>query len=226
MSVFFISDTHLGHGNIMKYVKRPQLRSHEMDRVKAGDEDFRVCDESIKQMDDEIIDAINATVAPDDTLFHLGDFAWRNHREYRDRIRCRNIVLVIGNHDESEDWRGGDLFARIDDEAVRACFPRIYDQVAVKVGRQKIVLNHYPMMTWHHGYKGVWHLFGHVHGALARDPDYRRVWEKQNSLDVGVDGPWTQASPGDTPMADHRFRPWSMAEIAEFMSYKKRASLI
>jgi calcineurin-like phosphoesterase family protein len=53
--VFFTSDTHFNHANIISYCSRPFSSADEMNR--------------------EIIARWNAVVGPEDTVYHLGDFA-------------------------------------------------------------------------------------------------------------------------------------------------------
>jgi len=79
--VWFISDCHFGHENVIKYCSRPFA--------------------SIDEMDAAIIDNINKLVKKDDILYDLGDFCFGKHRTkmYADQIRCRNHVLILGNHD-------------------------------------------------------------------------------------------------------------------------------
>lgn len=205
MAAFLISDTHFGHGNILRFCRRPHLTPDEMARVDKGDQ-FRVSEESIRRMDEEILANINKVVGKTDVLYHLGDFAWRSHGEYRERIDCDNVILILGNHDSMRDVKG--------------LFSEIHEELMVTLDGQKIRLKHYPLFSWEHSYKGVWHAFGHVHGRLGHDPDFRKVYERLRSIDVGVDGPWADR---DGPMASHRFAPWSMAEVREFMSLKHSA---
>jgi calcineurin-like phosphoesterase family protein len=83
---YFISDTHFRHANIIHYCNRP----------------FK----TIAEMDTTIINNINKVVKEDDILWHLGDFAYgRNADEdsivfLRNQIVCKNIILIIGNHDK------------------------------------------------------------------------------------------------------------------------------
>ena len=51
--LFFTSDTHFDHKNIIRYCNRPFS--------------------SIEEMNNFLIKRWNATVGPDDTVFHLGD---------------------------------------------------------------------------------------------------------------------------------------------------------
>lgn len=54
--IWFTADTHFGHKNIIKYCDRPF--------------------DSIENMDQTIIGAINNNVQPNDILWHLGDFCF------------------------------------------------------------------------------------------------------------------------------------------------------
>lgn len=79
---WFISDTHFGHSNIIKYDERP-----------FGD---------IKQMEDALVENWNKKVKPGDTVWFLGDFAFINKRDYIEPIvrRLNGIKnIVLGNHD-------------------------------------------------------------------------------------------------------------------------------
>jgi calcineurin-like phosphoesterase family protein len=57
-------------------------------------------------MDKALIKNINDVVGVDDTLWHLGDFAFGRGITIGDiilirrQIKCKNIVLIRGNHDE------------------------------------------------------------------------------------------------------------------------------
>src|SRR5919201_951586 len=105
MSIFLIADTHFGHGNIMKYCKRYQFMTEaEVRLLREGHRDLRITPASVQAMDDYLIAEINRVVGAEDVLWHLGDFAWGPYEEmrrYRDRIRCRTINLVWGNHDRA-----------------------------------------------------------------------------------------------------------------------------
>ena len=55
--IWFTSDTHFGHENVLKFTDRPW--------------------ETIWQMNDAIVDSINGRVAVDDELYILGDFSFK-----------------------------------------------------------------------------------------------------------------------------------------------------
>lgn len=110
---YFTSDTHFNHTNIIKYCARP----------------FR----DVGHMNRELIARWNARVKPEDTVYHLGDFAmgsrtrWPEFRE----VLNGSIVLVLGNHDGSE-------------AKMRACgFSEVVERV--KIPDKKIVLHHQPI---------------------------------------------------------------------------------
>lgn len=79
--VFFISDTHFGHENIIKYCNRPFKDAAEMDRV--------------------MIERWNQNVAEGDYVIHLGDFGFGSTEYLQDLVSKLNgkIVLIQGNHD-------------------------------------------------------------------------------------------------------------------------------
>lgn len=79
--IYFISDMHFGHSNIIKYENRP----------------FK----NIKEMDANIIKNWNSVVKKDDKVFVLGDVSFYNKEKTAEIIYSLNgyKVLVLGNHD-------------------------------------------------------------------------------------------------------------------------------
>lgn len=81
--IYFTSDTHFDHGNVIKYCERP----------------FRDVDD----MNQTLVDRWNARVRPSDTVFHLGDFCMKGAeriKHWRSQLNGR-VVLLRGNHDRS-----------------------------------------------------------------------------------------------------------------------------
>jgi len=76
-NIWFVSDMHFGHNNIIEYCERP----------------YR----SVEEMDQTLVDNWNDYVKPSDTVWHLGDWAFHNY----ERIGQLNghIRSVPGNHD-------------------------------------------------------------------------------------------------------------------------------
>lgn len=145
------ADLHLGHANIIKYCNRPFKNKEEMDNV--------------------LISNINDVVMPDDTLRIIGDFSMSSNYEvvksYRERINCRYITLILGNHDYLPEHQYLDIFNSIG----------YYSEF--NYNGTKVVLSHYAMRVWNKSHRGGWHLYGHSHGALPDNGD--------KSFDVGVD---------------------------------------
>jgi calcineurin-like phosphoesterase family protein len=164
--LYFTSDTHYNHTNICRGVTR-WTDAEDITR------DFKTLDE----MNDRIVNGINMLVGQDDILFHLGDWSFGGFEsiyKFRDRINCKNIHLVLGNHDHHIER---------DREGIRRLFTSVHQYVELEVDKQyNYVLMHYPIMSWNKMNDGVIHLHGHVH----LPPD-RRIG-KGKMMDVGVDG--------------------------------------
>lgn len=161
---WFTSDSHYGHKNMVKGI------SAWTDKWSCRD--FN----SIGEMNDSLVAGINAVVRPDDVLYHLGDFNFggiKNQREFRSRINCKTIHLILGNH----DFNHGQF--PIDADA-HARFSSIRPYAEIVVDGQEIILNHYAQRVWNRQGHESWHLYGHSHGSLPRLYNY--------SLDIGVDG--------------------------------------
>jgi calcineurin-like phosphoesterase family protein len=136
VNVFFTSDTHFYHNNIIKYVKRPFKNASEMNEI--------------------LIYNWNKVVQPEDIVYHLGDFGYgKNATLENNATIARRLVgsirFIYGNHDRD---------APID------CFESAKYYSEIKVQNQEIILFHYGLRTWHHDLRGTWHLYGHSHGGL------------------------------------------------------------
>jgi len=152
MANFWVADMHIGHKNILKYCRRPFANVHDMDEA--------------------LIANWNAVVKPNDTVWNLGDVAFCCSMEYALSVMKRlngTQHLITGNHDA--------LAIKMND-IQPGIWASISDLREIIVNNQKMVLCHYPLLTWHHNYKGTWMLYGHVHGTLKN---------QGKSLDVGVD---------------------------------------
>lgn len=175
-NLFFTSDTHYGHTNIC----RATTRWTDADNVTR---DF----ESLEQMNDCIVNYINTTVGENDILFHLGDFSFggfENIKEFRNKINCKNIHLVLGNHDhhiERNKENIQNLFSSVNNY-VRLDVRRPSTTKKGEIEKYNFVLMHYPIASWDGMNDGVMHLHGHIHL-----PKHQRIGNGR-SLDVGVDG--------------------------------------
>lgn len=121
-------------------------------------------------MDDTIINNINKVVKEDDTLRIVGDFSMSRDfniiANYRRRIKCQNVHLILGNHDYLTENEYNNIFEKV---STREFF---------KYNGQYVVADHYSGRVWDKSHKGSWLLWGHSHGELS---DYGL------SFDVGVD---------------------------------------
>lgn len=159
---FYTADLHLGHAAIIDMCQRPFA--------------------SVQEMDTALVEGIHATVGEKDDLWIVGDLAIAK-QEDRERIEkiFRKLPgrkhLVEGNHDKA--W-------------VRALpWASVHRLAEIKDGGRRVILCHYPMLTWPGSRHGSLQLFGHVHQNWAGS---------RGCVNVGVDL-WD-------------FRPVSLEEIA------------
>lgn len=196
-NVFFTSDLHYSHANIIKYCGRPfmsETEQAEWNELKAvGDEQgirrMKLSEATVFAHDEAILANINSVVMPGDTLWCLGDFTMGHRTEdvtrWLNRINCKDVRLVRGNHDSHDTIKAFDF---------------VRDYYELKIDGLTIIMSHYPMEHWNHSHHGSFMLHGHQHWPIERNrADIKR-------LDVGVDG--------------HSFKPWSLAEIKAYMADK------
>lgn len=215
MNVWFTADTHCGHGNIIKYCHRPFLKKPDIEALESNGGQWhdgiwkgefasrhRISQEAIDEMNNVLIDNINKCVAEEDTLWHLGDFAFApkhkyiQHCEaYRNRIRCKNVKLVFGNHDQRD---------------LKSIFPETYDLVEIKERGYKFVLCHYAMAVFNKSHRGAFHLYGHSHSGAESWMD--RHMPNRRSMDVGVD---------NIAKIFGEYRPISLEEVISLLGNKK-----
>ena len=171
--IFFTSDSHYSHQNICR------ATSSWTDGSKTRD--FK----SLDHMNTAIVDAINDKVGPDDVLIHLGDWSFggfENIAEFRERIFCKNIHLILGNHDHHIER---------DKDGVRSLFASVSHYAVLNLRRPgngpemdriSMILCHFPIASWDGMNDGRIHLHGHVHLAPLH-----KIAEGR-AMDVGADG--------------------------------------
>lgn len=161
--IFFTSDTHFGHKSILHLGNGRPFSS-------------------VEEMDEAMIERWNDRVGPNDRIYHLGDFSFYNPTRTESIVRRLNghKHFVSGNHDKPMNGLGH-------------YFESVQDYKSIKVGSQKLVLFHFPILSWLDVGRGSWMLHGHCHGNLKEDLEMAR-------MDIGVD--------------THDFRPWSFEEIS------------
>ena len=174
MTVHWTSDPHLFHKNVIALCNRPFKSVAEMHTTLWGNWQMRV--------------------APGDTVYVLGDLALPKRQEIEQVLAFYRSLpgekhLVFGNHDKK-------LRKVYQDSGV---FASCSDLKEIDVNGQRVVMCHFPLLSWNKSYRGSWMLHGHCHGNLKPDPHAKR-------LDVGVDC--------------HNFTPISFGEVQKIMVKK------
>ena len=190
--VWITSDPHYNHKNICRSVTN--WRTQDGDVPTYNTRDFQ----SIDQMNDALVNNINFKVGQNDTLIILGDIAFGGFEsigKFLDRLVCKNIHLVLGNHDHH---------IRNNRENIQEFFISVSDYLQVRINDQDFVLSHYPFASWNGLNKGVIHLHGHVH--LSN----QNKWGNGKRLDVGVDG--------------NGYFPYKITEIVHMMDRREIGS--
>jgi len=207
-NIWFTADTHFGHTKIALYAQRRFCLSNE-ELLKLDEilylrkfQNSSVSWSSVSRMDDYLIKKINEHVKRDDVLWHLGDFccAKRNQikdvaKKYRERINCKNIFLILGNHDHI---------------GIKSIFNDCYQYYDLKINSLNIVLSHYAHAFWNKSHNGSWMLYGHAHGTAEKWLDEKMPGRL--SMDVGVDNIFKIKG---------EYRPISISEIGGIFSNRK-----
>jgi calcineurin-like phosphoesterase family protein len=168
--VWITSDTHYAHSNICRGVtnwRRPD-GSIPADQTR----DFT----TLEKMNNTIVNNINEVVGQDDMLIHLGDWSFggfENIEEFRNRIICREIHLVLGNHDHHIDRNR---------ENCQRLFTSTQWFLQVQFKDETIEMMHYPISSWNGLRKGRIHLHGHCH------LNHNNKISNGRRMDIGLDG--------------------------------------
>lgn len=179
-NIYFTADLHLGHANIMKYCNRPYI--------------------TLNQMDADIINSLNEIASGNSVLFLIGDIMFKfisddaKNAFKRALMQFSTVYCLRGNHDHNQSikyLKSINSVQFLNDSIVEVS---IEDDEMEQDAR--IILCHYPLLSWNASYHGSWHLFGHVHGVLQH-PSF-------NALDVGVDC--------------HEYKPVSYSQVKEIIT--------
>jgi len=139
MDIWFCSDFHFGHENIIRYTKRP----------------FK----SLEEMDNLMINNFNKRVKEDDLVIFGGDFCFRYapsesktaprkaFKHYRDQLKCKNIINICGNHD------------------VRNGVKSPIQSMVIKHGGKRIFITHNPKFAKE---EFDFNFCGHTHNKYGR----------------------------------------------------------
>jgi len=146
LTVYFTSDNHFGHNNILQLGKGRPF-------------------DSLSEMEEAMIENWNRVVQKGDRIYHLGDFSFKAKQDHIDSILRKlngDKFLISGNHDskavlKSQHWS------------------QVWQYREISIEGQKIILSHYPFQEWNRSWHGSWHLHGHCHGNLAWTPTIKRL---------------------------------------------------
>ena len=165
--LFFTSDTHWHHKNIIKFANRGFY--------------------DLFYMNEALIDNWNKKIPKDGVVYHLGDFALTgNIEKITDIVKRLNgkIHLIFGNHDYQN---------RFNREIISSLFESTNDMLYLKIndkeigGVQGLHLCHYPLLTWNNKVRGSWNLHGHIHSGPKSTGSERDLSKDLAQYDVGVD---------------------------------------
>jgi calcineurin-like phosphoesterase family protein len=169
VNVFFTSDFHLFHHNVLRFDNRPFADVYEMH--------------------DYIEKKWNETVSEDDIVIYLGDLTFAKAHEneaVKSLIKRLNgtIHFVMGNHDK---WEVINKFKNAD-----KLFESVQDYLEVRITH---LLNdkktetlfccmHYPIYSWNKAHHGSIMIHGHCHGNLHHGED-ASFYVNRKVIDVG-----------------------------------------
>lgn len=163
--IFFTSDLHFYHENIIRFCNRPFS--------------------SVNEMNEKLIDNWNKTVTDDSIIFVLGDVCFGSSSNWNSCLSALKgkKILILGNHD----------MKNITDGAMRF-FDYVTQQMFITISNRKVYLNHYPFLCYGGSlrpYKNaVFQLFGHVHTSRFTNTgeDFKLMkYCNCYQYDVGVD---------------------------------------
>jgi calcineurin-like phosphoesterase family protein len=215
-NVYFTSDTHFGHENIIKYCFRGEASREEriaefepfkeLGRDQSYDAWWKASKlrfRSTEHMNDVLIERWNSIVKPGDLVIHNGDFFMGSRAKWKsifDRLNG-DIILVTGNHDKYED--GNERAGEIKDEIFDMGFVDVIENdLYIEVDGYKLWCAHIPssIAPDKRGYMRPEptqefdiNLCGHVHDKFTRN--------SSGSINVGCDM--------------HEFYPRTIEEIIE-----------
>jgi calcineurin-like phosphoesterase family protein len=164
-NIFFISDLHTFHKNIIQFDDRP----------------FKDLDE----MHFELIKRWNDVVSDDDIVFHLGDLSFGRSESAKWFVHSLNgkIHHIMGNHDRMKDIIKLDRFEAVYEYGTEIWIKDEDIDARGSGGYQHIIMSHYPILSWNRAHYGSFHLHGHCHGSLIKEmPKYY----ERKVMDVGA----------------------------------------
>ena len=168
-NIFFCSDLHIGHENVIKFDNRPFV--------------------NLEEMHQKLIENWNAVIKDEDLVFYLGDFSFKdrdNAKKFRSQLKGK-IHFILGNHDRyTQITELGFKKVYGDETGLGGATISVKDEDAHR-GYQDIILCHYPLLIWNKSHYGSWHIHGHCHQSLQRNKEINWYYTRK-VIDVGING--------------------------------------
>jgi calcineurin-like phosphoesterase family protein len=160
MTIWFTSDNHFSHFNIIGYTNRPFVTAGEMDKA--------------------LIANHNSVVGPNDSVYFLGDFSFASPArtvEILNQLTGKHLYLINGNHDKvvRKSPEVADCF-----DWVKDYYELTIQDASISSGKVLFCLFHYPIMSWNGMLHNSCHLFGHTHIK-------ENVFNGKKLMNIGVD---------------------------------------
>lgn len=168
VNVYFTSDFHLFHNNVIRFDNRPFKDVHQMHAY--------------------IEKKWNETVTNDDIVIYLGDLSFAKAHEQQavndlvSRLNGR-IHFVMGNHDKIENIRKMGLFETIQDY-LELRLTHFVDEDRKMKTETLFCIMHYPIYSWNKAHHGSYMIHGHCHGNLHHGED-ASFYDNRRVIDVG-----------------------------------------
>lgn len=178
--IYITADTHFRHKKIVSIANRPFP--------------------TVAEHDEYILEGINSRAKKGDTLYVVGDFSMGGAHEIKNKIRCKDVRLIIGNHDSP---------------STIAAFKHAWLGRNVKLGPYNCWLHHYPTAFWPKSHRGGMHCYGHTH--YQREEWLDKQLPGRRSMDVGLDNAFKIL--GD-------YLPFNEEEIVEILMARPGHDLI
>lgn len=193
--IWFTSDPHYSHENIIRLCNRDFVDIYEHDKI--------------------LIENYNSLVSDTDDCYFLGDLAYRCSPERVSEILNKlngKIYCLLGNHDKPliqavQKGLLNDILnnGKLEIFGLKSIIKDRTISIAkmIEINNQKIFISHYALRTFPCAFRGAYHLFGHSHG---------RIISKYKIMDVGV----------DSTEIPRKYFPVSFDEIREIMKIKSQ----
>lgn len=144
------SDLHFSHQGAVKFTNKDGTKMRPWD--------------NIEDMNEELIRRFNEKVSVDDECFILGDITLNRHGlPLLDRLNCKNLILIKGNH----DW------LRVDE------YMQYFKDIRSYHIEENVLFSHIPVHPSQLEYRFKMNVHGHMHGEILPDARYLNVSVEQ-----------------------------------------------